>query len=784
MADPIQIQQNQIGFAQEVAPFAQDVLGQAQALTSYDQNPYQKYTGDQVAQFSPLQQQSYDYAQQMTSAPQLQDATALAGQAGLGGLNAQYTFNPADFNSAYKNATTRDAQGNVTGNSMLNPFLDVQNAAAYRNAGIQNAQNNAQATLGGAFGGGRQAIMSAQNNADLQRNLGQNQFNAYNQAQQQYNTQNQQNAQQQQFGANLGMQGLQTALQGANALGSLGQTQFAQNVGLTGLQNQFGLQQQQQAQNVLNTNYQNFMAEQNDPYKRLGFYSDIVRGAPLMQTGSSVYQASPTAMQNLTSLGLGAYGLNSLFGTGTGTGKAAGGSIKGYASGGSVMSPQFKDYAVSHVDPRQLPMVQQNAQARGDIDTYQSAMEQMAQDAALRRGIAPALPPGVDIVRAAGGGIIAFAAPTKTNNNSLVTDDNEDLPQEINRQDLIGLDAEPMYGEMAAAAQDGQEVSSGDTNMYNRASAAALGTANMINNLKQEGYSPKEINQIIRERFDMETTLAGESPYGALEAHIANSKADQANALREARGVGALKAAAAVLQPGGFMRGLGSAGSAFADVYGQAQQADRKEKRALASMEFNIADAKRKERMGMTKDAIAAATAAQRDKKDAGTAQLNKLKAIGDIQSKVATANRPIRVGGSGGPKPKLGEDTAAMIDQLETIKSNNPNWAEDPKAKLLESKIKARIGLIGVGKEPLNKPSELADTLAAKVTKDATTSWENMNKADQKAWARSQGLDPKYIGTAKDKYIENYKTTTRPAASGGGASTVPALPAGFVPTR
>jgi hypothetical protein len=769
MADPIQIQQNQIGFAEEVAPFAQDVLGQAQALTSYDQNPYQPYTGEQVAQFSPLQQQSYDYAQQMTSAPQLQDATALAGQAGLGGLNAQYTFNPSNFTAA-------NAQ------SMMNPYLDVMDASARRNAAIAQQQQQAQAAQRGAFGGSGDYLMRAQGNADLQRQLGQNQYNAFNQAQQQYNTQNQQNAQQQQFGANLGMQGLQTALQGANALGSLGQTQFAQNVGLTGLQNQFGLQQQQQAQNVLNTNYQNFMAEQNDPYKRLGFYSDIVRGAPLMQTGSSVYQAAPTTMQNLTSLGLGAYGLNSLFGSGTN--KAAGGAIKGYATGGSVTSREFKEYAVDNVPSQMLPTVQRNAQARGDLDTYQLAMEQMAQDAAMRRGIAPALPPGVDIVRAAGGGIIAFAAPTKTNNNSLVTDDNEDLPQEINRQGLIGLEAEPMYGEMIAAAQDGQEVSSGDTNMYNRASAAALGTANMINNLKQEGYSPRQINQIIQERFDMEKTLAGESPYGALEAHITDSKADQANALREARGVGALKAAAAVLQPGGFMRGLGSAGSAFADVYGQAQQADRKEKRALASMEFNIADAKRKERMGMTKDAIAAATAAQRDKKDAGTAQLNKLKAIGDIQSKVATANRPIRIGGSGAPKLKLPEDTATMIDELETIKSSNPNWAEDPKAKLLESKIKGRIGLIGVGKEPLNKPSELADALAAKVTKDATTSWENINKADQRAWARSQGLDPKYMGTAKDKYIENYKATTRPAASGGGASTVPALPAGFVPTR
>lgn len=653
MADPVQITQNQIGFAQEVAPFAQDVLGQAQALTSYDQNPYQAYTGDQVAQFSPLQQQSYDYAGQMTSAPQLQDATALAGMAGLSGLNAQYTYKPSDFASTF----TKDAQGNLT-SPLMNPYQSVLDAQTRRNADIAKQQLGAQAAQNGAFGGSRSAIMQAQANAELQRNLGQNQYNAFNQAQQQYNTQNQQNAQQQQFGANLGMQGLQTALSGANALGSLGQTQFAQNVGLTGLQNQLGLQQQQQAQNVLNTNYQNFMAEQNDPYKRLGFYSDIVRGAPLTQTGSSVYAGAPTAMQNLTSLGLGAYGLNSLFGTGTGTGKAAGGAIKGYAGGGSVTSREFKEYAVDNVPSQMLPTVQRNAQARGDLDTYQLAMEQMAQDAALRRGIAPALPPGVDVVRAAGGGILAFKE------DGLVTrDENEGLPQEINRQGLIGLEAEPMYGDLAAAAQDGQEVSSGDTNMYNRASAAALNTADMIKNLKEEGYTPTQINSIIQDRFNLEQKLAGASPYGDLQNYITEAKADQANTLREARGVGALKAAAAVLQPGGLMRGLGSAGSAFADVYGQAQQANRQEKRALASMQFNLADAQRKERMGMTKDAIAAATAAQKDRKDAGVAQVNKLKAIGDIQSKVATANRPIRIGGAGNKPSTQAEGVNQYFD-------------------------------------------------------------------------------------------------------------------------
>ena len=334
MADPTTTQNINYGFAPEAAPYAQDVLGQAQALTDVNANPYQQYQGDTIAQFTPLQNLAYGNAATMSSAPQLQDASALAGQAGLGALNTQYTFNPANFNSAYSGATTRDAQGNVTGNSMLNPFLDVQNAATYRNAGIQNAQNNAQATLGGAFGGGRQAIMNSQANADLQRNLGQNQYNAYNQAQQQYNTQNQLNAQQQQFGAGLGLQGLQTANQAATNLANIGQTQYGQNMGINQLQAQYGGAQQQQVQNGLNQQQQQFLNYQNYPYQQLNFMQNMIRGLPMTNQTASVYQSPGSMLGQVAGLGIGAAAaLN----------KKEGGSISSFKEGGYVKKYSGED---------------------------------------------------------------------------------------------------------------------------------------------------------------------------------------------------------------------------------------------------------------------------------------------------------------------------------------------------------------------------------------------------------------------------------------------------------
>jgi len=323
---PTQIQQTNYGFAPEVAPYAQTMLGQAAALTDLEMNPYMQYQGERVAQFSPLQNQSYENAALMQTQPQLQDATALAGMAGLGALNTQYTFNPADFNKAFSAANTRDAQGNVTGNTMMNPYMqgvvERQQQDAQRQSQIAGQAQQAQAARSGAFGGSGDYLMRAQAAGNLARQKGDIQAtglqNAYNQAMGQYNTQNQLNAQQQQFGAGLGLQGLQTALSGAQGLGQLGQQQYQQNMGINQLQNQYGLQQQGQMQKDIDAKYGDYLNYQNYPYKQLGFMSDIIRGAPLTQTGSSVYQAPPSTAQNVMSLGLGAAGISKLAGMANG----------------------------------------------------------------------------------------------------------------------------------------------------------------------------------------------------------------------------------------------------------------------------------------------------------------------------------------------------------------------------------------------------------------------------------------------------------------------------------
>jgi hypothetical protein len=85
-------------------------------------------------------------------------------------------------------------------------------------------------------------------------------------------------------------------------------------MGINQMQNQYGLQQQQQQQNIMNNQYQDFLNYQNAPYKQMGFMSDILRGLPLTQQSSSMYQTPPSAISQAVGLGSAALTGAKLFG--------------------------------------------------------------------------------------------------------------------------------------------------------------------------------------------------------------------------------------------------------------------------------------------------------------------------------------------------------------------------------------------------------------------------------------------------------------------------------------
>jgi hypothetical protein len=382
----------------------------------------------------------------MTVAPQTGQATGLAGTSGIGGLGVA------------GQATTGGFQGQVGG--YMNPYLQMslapQIAEANRQYDITGAKQQGAATQAGAFGGGRQALMAAENernrNMALQNIVGQGYNNAFTSAQQQYN----QNLQNQLAG--YGMAG-----QAAGQLGQLGQQQYGQQMGINQLQAQYGAQQQAQQQKALDTAYQDFLTQKNYPYQQLSYMANLIRGTPMgMNAQSQVYQAPPSTIQNIGALGLGAYGIGQLFKAEGGTVKSmAGGGLGGAVPGGSVLSREHKEYLVDNIPTdRGLQAAVMGARARGDMETELAAQQQRiedekmrAQDASIQRGLGSAfnsLPPDTQdgIVRAARGGILSFASGTTPSKSELIRQSLEDRPEQTTEDFLrsVGQREEGLAG--------------------------------------------------------------------------------------------------------------------------------------------------------------------------------------------------------------------------------------------------------------------------------------------------------------------------------------------------
>lgn len=284
------------------APYVENLLGKAQALTS---QPYQAYGGERTADFTGLQNQAFNAASNMGITPQTGQASGLAGIAGLGAMGVAGQQNPFDFQQQVGGYMSPYMQ------QVLAPQLEEMR----RQYGITGTQQQSAATQAGAFGGSREAIMAAENARNLgtaqNQAIGQAYGNAFNAAQNQYNQ-----------AAQNRLAGLGAMNTAANTLGQLGQNQYAQQTGNINLQNQLGTQQQQQQQNILNQQYQDFLAQKQQPYNQLSFMQSMLSGLPLASSVQNVY-SNPSMLSQVAGLG---------------TTALAGAKLAGYADGGSVGS--------------------------------------------------------------------------------------------------------------------------------------------------------------------------------------------------------------------------------------------------------------------------------------------------------------------------------------------------------------------------------------------------------------------------------------------------------------
>lgn len=396
--------------------------------------PFKPYEGETVAGFSPLQKQAMQGIADYQLPGQTQEASGLTGAATTGSLNAgqqyaQQATNPYAM-QAYMSPYIQNA-------------LAPQLAEARRQSDITGLQNASQAVGAGAFGGSRFGIQEA----ERQRNLGQNLANIYGTGMQNAF----QNAQQaQQFGSQLGLQGLGQALQGAGQLGNLGQQQYSQELGLLGQQQAVGAQQQAYEQARLNQLVQNYATAQQYPLMQLGVMSNMLRGLPMQASTTQNYQASPSMLaQGAGALGTG-LGLYQQYNKAFPGAKEGG--VVGMAAGGiatGVSEGKLQSWAKDMSDKDISGKVQ-------DQETDQATKDVMTAEMARRQHLRAGMP------KMAPGGIVAFKKGDKVKDDAALKE----------MQDEVGEASIDMIGDKGVEAGRGKQGNAPDVQGFTGGIAA------------------------------------------------------------------------------------------------------------------------------------------------------------------------------------------------------------------------------------------------------------------------------------------------------------------------
>ena len=370
---PTTSQVNQSNLPEYARPYFEDLMQRGQTASQVQYQPYggertAGFTPMQEQGFQGVQ----NLGPSSLNAPAAGMTTA-AGIGGLSAgqyqsMAPQQTYQGSQFQNmglGYKNVNSQNF-GQQSAQNYMSPYvqqaIDPTLRENQRQFDVASTGRQAAATRSGAFGGSRQAIEQS----EAQRNLGRLQSDtqaqgmqaAYQNAQQQFNAdqargmqsqlanqgaygqmqglgmqqnlsanqQDMQNRQLQaqyglagqqageqsnQFASNYDLQNRQAALAAAQGLGSLGMQNYQQNMGIAQAQALGGAQVQAQEQQELSQNYQDFLNQQNYPYKQLGFMSDLIRGTPTSGGAATMYQAPPSAQSQTVGL-LG--GLGSLAG--------------------------------------------------------------------------------------------------------------------------------------------------------------------------------------------------------------------------------------------------------------------------------------------------------------------------------------------------------------------------------------------------------------------------------------------------------------------------------------
>ena len=253
-------------------PYVTDMLGKAQAVAN---EPYQVYQGPMTAGESGLQSKVFQGLGNLSFPGNLGQSFSSAGayqppQMNMGAYQTQPIGTgsqpgaapPAGITGASIIPTPAQPQGIAS--QYMNPYLqsvlDPQMAELRRQNDITNMKANAGLTSAGAFGGGRQAIINAENNRNLMQEMnktvGQGYASAYDKAMQQFNTEQ-------------------------------GQAKT-----LADMMSEAGGQQRGIEQQGISADYNEFLAQRDDPMKKTQYLQSMLQGLPISTVTNTAAQQS------------------------------------------------------------------------------------------------------------------------------------------------------------------------------------------------------------------------------------------------------------------------------------------------------------------------------------------------------------------------------------------------------------------------------------------------------------------------------------------------------------
>jgi hypothetical protein len=508
---------------------------------------------------------------------------------------------------------------------------DIQKRKAGQEFDLMGQQQQAQAAQVGAFGGSRDTLRRSL--LDQQR---------------------------QQQMADIQARGDQANFEQASNQFRSGITQ---GMDVNRLQSAYGTQEQAMGQRGLDQAYQDYQNQREYPQQQLSNMSNMIRGLPLGSTTASTgiqNPGSPSFGQLLGSAGTAAYGLKQFF-----------------ADGGSVDSQQNIESIVSKLSDQQLAQAEEAAKARGDQEQLQAIQMEKAARASMQRGIG-AMPVDMDQMlpteeSMARGGVVAFAG----NDGSLVYGGR-------GRSGIPDIDIGPAQPELEL---DEEGMRRGLLRkLYKDLQTPAPAYT--------EQTPEQRLALVMAARKEL-TDAAGPSQYDEERANIKRIQEENATNKKLDRGLAAFEAAGAMLEGNDLARGLGKGLGAFGKSYSAANQASQAETRALQNMRFNLADAERKEKMGLHREAQGLVVAAEQNRRAAHSARQDENNRQRTLQQGILAATKP--------EKPEAGLKLPEAALAAVTAYRKDPTPDNKLKAEAALEVLKAsRTSDIGTAKQDI----------------------------------------------------------------------------------